>query len=99
MSKNYIIVKASKSTYKIDFQTDTTDIWAIFSKFTGQIIDAELTNVDSYKIDGVTVTLPFTVEFDRTYLIEIVKTNPNLVFDSPTLISKTFLFPVREESK
>jgi len=66
------------SIYNIKFDTDSTDIWAIFSKFTGKITDAELTNIDSYKIDGVTVGLPFTVEFNTTYLIEVVKTNPSL---------------------
>lgn len=78
MSKNFITIKASKSTYKIDFTTDTTDIWAIYSKFNGNITSVTLDNVSSYTIDGAAVTLPFEVELNRTYLIEIVKTNTSL---------------------
>jgi len=86
---NIVYLSKDASFYDIQFDTDTTDVWAIFSKFTGKIADVELTNIDSYKIDGVTVGLPFIVELDTTYLIEVVKTNPSLSASIKFEVSQT----------
>lgn len=67
-----------KSTYKIEFDTDATSIWAILSKFNGNITSATLSNITSYTIDGVVEALPFEIELNQVYLIEVVKSDPLL---------------------
>lgn len=61
--------------YNVNFD-ETVTTYSFYSKTKGYITSIDTSNVDSYTIDGATVNLPFKVEADTTYEIEIVKNEP-----------------------
>ena len=61
--------------YTINFNESETD-WGFVSKHAGNITTVQTTNISSYTIDKLAVTLPKAVVLDDTYTVQIVKTAP-----------------------
>lgn len=67
-----------KPEYELVFGFGDDLTFGFQSEHTGEIIEAELTNIDSYTINKVSEVLPYDIENKTTYIIDIIKTNPSL---------------------
>lgn len=75
MSVTNVYHRTRDLIYKMNFSSSGETAWSFTAESDGEIYAVESNNVDSYTINGVARTLPFTLNAGNSYAIVITKTN------------------------
>lgn len=81
MSVKNIYHRTRDRIYKMNFSANGETSWSFTAEADGEIYSVESNNIDTYTVNGASITLPFSIEAGNTYSVSIIKTNTGEVAD------------------